>query len=113
MLSLHTLRNWWRAKLRPFWSKYQWLVVWLMAFVAIVCGYFGFRAHAASARESVAFGSLLYRTLQLFQFGIGCNRRPYYFGIKSFYSPCKVSLTNRLFELRVKLYRLRLVSTTN
>lgn len=59
-------RKWWRTKLRPFWSQYQWLVVWAMAFVAMGLGYWGFKQHAAAAREPLSALSLFYRVLQLF-----------------------------------------------
>lgn len=60
------VRKWWRTKLRPFWSQYQWLVVWAMAFAAMLLGYFGFAQHAVARQEALSASSIFYRVLQLF-----------------------------------------------
>jgi len=59
-------RRWVRTKLRPVWSKYQWLVVWTTGFTAIGLGYLGFEKHALAMDKPASVGSLLYLTLQLF-----------------------------------------------
>lgn len=69
------MRGVWWQKVRPFWHKAQWPLVWALAGAALALGYVGFeQSYPASAK----FGKLdiLYRSFQLFLMESGMEAGP-------------------------------------
>lgn len=112
-LYIHKL---WRRRLRPFWDKYHWPFVMVLALVVVVLGCIGFGKCAARSSDKRSFLDLLYLTLQLFVFQSGYVPGPVPLELQfaRFLAPAVVGYTAisalaAIFREQIQLVRLRLI----